>query len=192
MEILVEIIDLRKSFDGVTVINSLSLTVNKGEGIALMGSSGRGKTTLLRLIAGLEKPDGGSVRVYGKIAYMFQEPRLLPWKSVIDNVRAVLPKDKQMLAGKYIDAVGLSDAAKKLPRELSGGMAQRASFARFLAFSEAADADVLLLDEPFSALDGDTAKIMIDILLKASREKTVIAVTHDMRQAERLGRIVYI
>ena len=158
-----------------------------------MGDSGRGKTTLLRLIAGLERPDSGSVETNGKIAYMFQEHRLLPWKNALDNVKAFLPREKYALAEKYLSSVGLSDAAKKHPSELSGGMAQRVAFARFLAYTEASDAQILLLDEPFSALDLDTAKKMIDLLLEISRDKTLVIVTHNDKQAELIsGNMLYI
>ena len=187
MDILVEIKDLTKSYDGRAVLTKFSLTIKKGEKAAIMGSSGKGKTTLLRLIAGLEKPDGGSITLSGTVAYMFQEPRLLPWKSAIDNVRAVLKKEHLGLADKYLTAVGLKDDALKYPRELSGGMAQRVAFARFLAFAKATEADILLLDEPFSALDKETCQDMISLLMAECSEKTIIAVTHDQSQAEMLG-----
>lgn len=184
---MVEIKDLTKKYDGITVLDRISLSFADNTKTVIMGGSGRGKTTLLRLIAGLEKSDGGSVTLDGRVAYMFQEPRLLPWKSAIDNVKAFLPREKQQLADKYLLAVGLSDSAKKHPSELSGGMAQRVSFARFLAYAEATDAKILLLDEPFSALDAATAKAMIPQLLSAAQGKTLILVTHDSAQASLIG-----
>ena len=117
-------------------------------------------------------------------ALMFQEPRLLPWKNALDNIRAVLSKDNYPLADKYLALVGLECEKHKMPRELSGGMAQRVSFARFLAFAEASSATLLLLDEPFSALDKETAEKMINILCEASKGKTVILITHDLNQAK--------
>jgi ABC-type nitrate/sulfonate/bicarbonate transport system ATPase subunit len=141
----------------------------------------------LRIISGLENADGGTVECNGKIAYMFQEARLLPWKSARENILAVLKKEKAALVDKYLDAVGLSDDKDKLPTSLSGGMAQRVAFARFLAYAEATDADILLLDEPFSALDGDTADEMIALLDKFAKNKTLILVTHDEGHADALG-----
>lgn len=190
---MVEIKDLAKKFDNVTVLDKVTLSFPKGSKNLIMGNSGRGKTTLLRLIAGLEAPDSGSVTADGKIAYMFQEPRLLPWKSALDNVKAFLPREKYALADKHLNSVGLADAASKYPSELSGGMAQRVAFARFLAYVEATDAKILLLDEPFSALDADTAKAMTALLLAASRDRTLILVTHDKAQADLLdGSIICI
>lgn len=170
-----------------TVLDNFSLNVSDGEHIAIIGASGRGKTSLLRIIAGLEKIDGGTFKCDGKLAYMFQEARLLPWKSALDNILAVLNKDNAALADKYLDAVGLSDDKDKYPHELSGGMAQRVALARFFAFAEATKADILLLDEPFSALDGDTAEKTISLLDNFAKNKTLILVTHDKKHAEMLG-----
>lgn len=175
------------------VLDNFSLFPPQGSKIAIMGESGCGKTTLLRIAAGLEKPDGGSFVSNEKIAVMFQEPRLLPWKSSIENVKAVLPKDKSHLAEKYLFAVGLEADLEKQPSELSGGMAQRVAFARFLAFAEATDAQLLLLDEPFSALDSETAERMIELLKDFSQGKTVLLVTHDLSDAEAFAdQIIYL
>ena len=144
----------------------------------------------MRIAAGLETADEGIFEHNGKIAVMFQEPRLLPWKNSIENIRAVLKKEDHHLAERYLEKVGLSDSAEKHPNELSGGMAQRVAFARFLAFAKASDADLLLLDEPFSALDNDTADKMVEILRQASLGKTVVLVTHDQAQAESFADIV--
>ena len=179
-----------KKYGEQTVLENFSLTVNGGERIAIVGASGRGKSTLLRIISGLEKADGDAIECNGKLAYMFQESRLLPWESARDNILAVLTKDHSSFADKYLDAVGLSDAKDKYPRELSGGMAQRVALARCFAFAEATDADVLLLDEPFSALDGDTADKMIALLDKFAKSKTLILVTHDEAHAEKIGAMV--
>ena len=158
-----------------------------------MGESGCGKTTLLRIAAGLTKADGGEFIHDGRIAVMFQEPRLLPWKNALDNVKAVLSKEHFSLADKYLSAVGLENDKEKFPRELSGGMAQRVAFARFLAYAEATDADILLLDEPFSALDSETADIMSSILLRSAEGRTLLVVTHDINQANKIGcRIINI
>ena len=181
---MAEFKNISKRYGDRTVIDNFCLNLQKGSKTIIMGESGCGKTTLLRIAAGLEACDGGEFISDEQIAVMFQEPRLLPWKNALDNIRAVLPKDKKSLAAKYLSAVGLESDGAKLPRELSGGMAQRVSFARFLAFAEAENATLLLLDEPFSALDDETAKKMLSILKDFSASKTLLMVTHDRTDAE--------
>lgn len=181
---MAEFKNITKKYGDKTVLDNFSLVLEKGSKTAIMGESGCGKTTLLRIAAGLEKADSGEFVCGEKTAVMFQEPRLLPWKTALENVKAVLSKDHFSLADKYIFAVGLSDAAEKYPRELSGGMAQRVAFARFLAFAEAENVTFLLLDEPFSALDDETAAKMLALLKDFSKNKTVILISHDMSDAE--------
>lgn len=176
---MAEFKNVRKIYGNNTVIDNFSLKLPQGSKNVIIGASGCGKTTLLRIIAGLERVDGGEMLRDEKIAYMFQETRLLPWKNALDNIRAVLQTENFTLADKYLSAVGLEDAEKKFPHELSGGMAQRVAFARFLAFAEATDADLLLLDEPFSALDKETAAKMLELLKNFSVGKTLLLVTHD-------------
>ena len=183
---MAELINITKKYGNVTVLDGFSLAVPQKSKIAIMGGSGKGKTTALRILSGLEKADSGEVIQSERLAYMFQEPRLLPWKSALDNVKLVLPKDKAYLAEKHFSAVGLSmetDAAK-LPDALSGGMRQRVAFARFLAFADATDAELLILDEPFSALDEETASKMLEILKKFSEKRSLLIVTHDKSDAE--------
>lgn len=191
---MIEIKETTKKYGELTVIDKLSISFAKGTKTALMGGSGRGKTTLLRIIAGLESATLGSVKVNTpNIAYMFQESRLLPWKTAEENVKAVLDRAHFSLAEKYLSAVGLDGAKDKFPGELSGGMAQRVAFARFLAYAEATNAELLLLDEPFSALDTETATKMISLLHKASSGKTLIIVTHDAAQASEIAdNVTYI
>ena len=184
---MAEFKNVSKKYGDNTVLKDLSLTLEKGSKTAIMGESGCGKTTLLRIAAGLTAPDGGSFTHDGKIAVMFQEPRLLSWKNALDNVRAVLSLEQFPLADKYLSAVGLENDRDKFPHELSGGMAQRVALARFFAFAEAIGADLLLLDEPFSALDDDTAAKMLDLLKNFAKNKTVIMVTHDKSDAESLA-----
>lgn len=184
---MIEFLNVTKKYGEQTVLDSFSLIMNDGEKIVLTGESGVGKTTILRILSGLESVDSGSVVCDEKMAYMFQEPRLLPWKTAKENVCAVLKKENYSLSDKYLYAVGLSDAADKYPSELSGGMAQRVSFARFLAYAEESGATVLLLDEPFSALDKDTADKMLNLLLDFAIDKTVILVTHDQNTTQTLG-----
>ena len=162
------------------VLEDLSLTLQSGTKTVIMGESGCGKTTLLRILAGLEVADSGEVVCDEKIALMFQEPRLLPWKTALENVKAVLGKQYFHLADKYLESVGLGDDKNKLPHSLSGGMAQRVALARFLAFAEATDATLLLLDEPFSALDEETAAKMLSLILEFSTGRTLLIVSHHL------------
>ncbi len=193
---MAEFRDVTKKYGNDTVLEGFSLTLKQDCPTVIMGESGRGKTTLLRIAAGLETPDRGGFFANGEmVAYMFQEPRLLPWKSALENVRAPLPKDAFSLADKYLLAVGLDLEAdgKKSPAELSGGMAQRVALARFFAFAEHTDATLLLLDEPFSALDSETAERMAALLRGFSQGKTLAVVSHDESDAKALGaKIVYI
>lgn len=187
---MTEFKNVTKSYSGVSVIDNFSLILKKNEPVALMGGSGKGKTTLLRIAAGLEVADSGEFVTDGeKIAYMFQEPRLLPWKNALDNVKLPLRKESLALAEKYFEAVGLSleNDSKKLPRELSGGMAQRVAFARFLAYAEESQAELLILDEPFSALDEEMSVRLSQLLVDFSRDKMLLIVTHDRADVKSLG-----
>lgn len=176
------------------VLHDVDLRVGAGEITALIGASGCGKSTLLREICGLDQPSSGTIVIGGhpvrpadtRCAVAFQEPRLLPWRSVRDNVRLGLPRATDKTAGtrrvdRLLDLVGLTDAADRRPREISGGMAQRVSLARALARNPA----VLLLDEPFGALDALTRLRMQDLLLDihAAEPTTVVLVTHDVEEA---------
>lgn len=187
---MVELKNVTKKYDGKTVLENLSLKPQKNSPIVIMGESGKGKTTLLRIAAGLEKADSGEVISSDeKIAFMFQEPRLLPWKTALENISVILPKSEQHLAEKCFTAVGLdiSTDREKYPHELSGGMKQRVAFARFLAYAEASGATLLLLDEPFSALDDENAKRMASLLKDFAKDKTLLVVSHDQTDAETLS-----
>ena len=189
---MIEARDLTVTYDGRDVLHKVTLTVPDGAHIALMGPSGCGKTTLLRVLAGLRAPDGGSVRVSpGRIACVFQEPRLLPWRTAAENVNAVLSDRAQTMpqARAWLERLELGAAAEQYPAALSGGMQQRVAIARALAY----DAPVLLLDEPFSALDYQTRlAVSGDIAQIIRREhKTALLVTHDISEAISLSdRIV--
>lgn len=181
---MAEFLNVTKCYDGKTIIDNFSLTMQKGDHVVIMGESGSGKTTLLSIAAGLTRPDSGSFTHEGRIAVMFQEPRLLPWKTALENVRAVLKKDSYPLADVYLSAVGLGNDSDKMPAQLSGGMAQRVSLARFLAYAKATNADLLLLDEPFSALDDETGSKMLKLLKSFAKGKTLLLITHDKQDAE--------
>lgn len=190
---MIEFKNITKKYNNNTVLDNFSLRIKKGTVNFIMGESGVGKTTLLHIAAGLVKADQGQIEFDGKFAIMFQEPRLLPSKSAIENIRAVISKDKLHLAEKYLSAVGLSEAADMFPEQLSGGMAQRTAFARFLAYAEDTEADLLLLDEPFSALDGETAEKMLALLSDLAYGKTLLLVTHNVEYAEKMkANIIYL
>ncbi len=161
-----------------------SLTLTRGERVCLSAPSGSGKTTLLRLIAGLERPDSGSIELYGKLAYMFQEDRLLGWYTALENLTFVGCERARAL--KLLDAVGLGDAADKLPRELSGGMKRRLAAVRTVAQG----GDLLLLDEPFGGLDETSRKLTAKLISDSFADAAMILVTHLPADAELLGAVV--
>lgn len=179
--------------NGVHALDGVTLKVEIGEILAIVGGSGCGKSTLLRTISGLDHPTQGRITLDGekivepheKIGIIFQEPRLLPWLTVADNVGfgiAHLPKDeRERRIARVLDKVGLSDKANVWPRELSGGQAQRVAIARALVPRP----EVLLLDEPFSALDAFTRTDLQDhvLALWADLRPTLIFVTHDVEEA---------
>ncbi|PZX47722.1 ABC-type nitrate/sulfonate/bicarbonate transport system ATPase subunit [Cereibacter changlensis] len=178
---------LSKSFtlngQRLNVLRDLHLDISGGEILAIVGASGSGKTTLLRLLAGLEAPEAGEVRIDGapvegvgrERAVIFQEPRLLPWLTVLGNVafglevRGVSRADAQVRARHYVRLVGLNDFEDAYPRQLSGGMAQRVGFARALTVQPG----ILLLDEPLGALDAMTKITMQEELVRIWREEQV-------------------
>lgn len=184
------------------VLRDVDLDIRPAEIIALVGPSGCGKSTLLRLISGLDRADDGRLEIDDRpiadvdqrCAVAFQEPRLLPWRSIQRNVELGLPRGTNGVEGRekteqLLDLVQLAHAAKLRPRQISGGMAQRASLARALSRGPG----VLLLDEPFGALDALTRLTMQDLLLDIHRAQptTVILVTHDVDEALQLAdRIV--
>ena len=185
---MTEFINITKTYNKTKVLDGFSLSVANGEKNVLMGESGVGKTTLLDIAAGLVKCDSGEFKTDRRIAYMFQEPRLLPTFDVQENVMAPLKsKDRHKLGENYLKSVELWDHKDKYPSELSGGMAQRVAFARFLAFAEETDANLLLLDEPFSAIDEEMRDRMISLFIEFAKEKSVIYVTHNSTEAEKIS-----
>lgn len=188
--------------DGYVALGGVSLAVERGEVVAVVGPSGSGKSTLLRLVAGLDAATAGEIALDGRrlqgpspeIGVVFQEPRLMPWLDLVGNVAFGLPRTlprarRRALAEAAIARVGLSNFTNALPKALSGGMAQRAAIARALV----ARPPVLLLDEPFSALDALTRQALQDQLLELWDEDrpTMLLVTHDLDEAVTLAdRIV--
>lgn len=188
---MVDLNNVTSSYQGQTVIQNCSLRVLPGEHIAVMGPSGSGKTTLLKLIAGIIAPTNGTVRVSTqKISYMFQEPRLLPWLSAEENVNLVLSDSEETMdtARHWLEIVELSDAMKKRPGELSGGMRQRVALARAMAYG----GDLFLLDEPMSALDTALSAHLLSILHQYTQDKTMIFVTHCLEQAKQISDKIYV
>ena len=176
----------------VHAVDRLSLTVGDGEFVCLVGASGCGKSTLLSIVADLDMPSAGQVDTGGRrVALLFQEPALFPWLTAQRNVELALralkvPKERRRRrAFELLETVHLGDFADKRPHELSGGMRQRVALARALA----QDADVLLMDEPFGALDAMTRDLLHDELERICSERslTVLFVTHNVREAARLG-----
>jgi NitT/TauT family transport system ATP-binding protein len=179
----------------VHALDNVSLDVAPGEFICLVGASGCGKSTLLNLVAGLDEVSAGTIAVDQSPAFMFQEPALFPWLTVAGNVglplklRKVGRSARAARVEELLTTVHLSEFGRKRPHELSGGMRQRVALARTLAL----DANVLLMDEPFGALDAMTRDILHDELERIWQERqlTVVFVTHNVREAARLGdRIV--
>lgn len=188
---MIELNNVTLTYDKQTILSGQNLTIAQGSRIALMGPSGCGKTSLLRLIAGLIKPDAGTISIRtDRISYLFQEPRLFPWLTAKKNVHTVLSgkKDGKIAAAKWLEAVGLSDAADKYPAELSGGMQQRVSLARALAYN----GEIILLDEPLKGLDTDTKAEMVRLIQTHTAGKTLLLATHDPEEARTLTDILYI
>ncbi|WP_137387629.1 ABC transporter ATP-binding protein [Rhodoligotrophos defluvii] len=187
--------------NGAHALGGVSLSVDAGEIVAVIGGSGCGKSTLLRLIAGLDKPSGGTVEVDGSViekphpavGMVFQEPRLLPWLTIARNIGFGLTDlpaaERDERVNRALARIGLAGYGAHWPRELSGGQAQRVAIARALV----AQPKVLLLDEPFSALDAFTRLSLQDALLAlwAAQRPTLLMVTHDVQEAVALAdRIV--
>ncbi|WP_338448909.1 ABC transporter ATP-binding protein [Niallia oryzisoli] len=185
-------------YQGVNILNHIDIDVKEGELLVLMGPSGCGKSTFLRLMAGLEQPNDGEILVNGvssadlipDCGVVFQDYSLFPWLSAEENIVLALKqklkgkktkKELQLLAADYLGLVQLGHAVKKYPGEMSGGMKQRAAIARALAFGS----DLMLMDEPFGALDPLTRIHLQDLILQISQDqnRTIVFVTHDADEA---------
>ena len=202
MELIVN--NLSKRFGEKLILDHLSFSMKSGDFMALVGSSGSGKSTILRLIAGLDQPSSGSITVDGTSVWgpgpdrgmVFQKYSLYPWLTAADNVafgmrlQGTSSADVRDRTAYFLEVVGLQDAATKLPRELSGGMQQRVAIARALATNPS----VLLLDEPFGALDLQIRETMQDFLLQLWQRTglTVLLITHDVEEALVLAQRVHV
>ena len=176
---------LCKAFDGKNILEDVSLTVAPGAVICLMAPSGRGKTTLLRCIAGLEKPESGEISdLPERIGYVFQEDRLCDGFSAVENVRLVTGKtlDEGEIR-RHLEELGLAGSLDQPTRELSGGMRRRVAIARAVCFG----AGLLLLDEPFKGLDAAARTQTADYILRHRKGAAILCVTHDEKDAAALG-----
>jgi sulfonate transport system ATP-binding protein len=179
-----------RRFGDHVVLNGLDLTIDDGELVVLLGPSGCGKSTLLRLLAGLDRPDGGTIEVPTSRAVVFQADRLLPWQRVLPNVTIGLHgPDADDRARQALAEVGLAGRERAWPKQLSGGESQRVALARALV----SEPDLVLLDEPFAALDAITRLRMHDLVreLRRKHDAAMLLVTHDVDEAIALAdRIV--
>lgn len=183
---MIRLNDVNKSFDGRPVLRDFSLSIADGERVCLKGVSGCGKTTVLRLIAGLEQPDSGTVQIIGepKLSVIFQEDRLLPWKTALDNITVAGADEATAL--RLLEQLGLGGEEHKLPRELSGGMRRRVAIARALANP----GELFLLDEPVQGLDDGTAGQVLEVMHRELEGRTVILVSHDDDEISALAQRV--
>lgn len=181
---MIEVKNLSKAYGKNRLFENLSVTLADGEHVFLSAPSGAGKTTLLRILCGLESADKGTVSGISpeKVSYLFQEPRLFPQLTALENVTCI-HSDPQAVAQKaleFLDKLGLSDALEKRPDELSGGMKQRVALARTLL----ADRPIVFLDEPFTALDPELKDAVRVLVAEACANKTLLLVSHDPKDAE--------
>jgi NitT/TauT family transport system ATP-binding protein len=178
--------DVTRRFDGgVVALEAVSLSMEPGKITAIVGASGSGKTTLLRLIAGLDQPSSGTIYFSSapRLAYVFQQPALMPWATVAQNIAlpAELQNESVVDVAAVLAQVGMSDKISALPHQLSGGQQMRVSIARALASAP----DLLLLDEPFAALDEMTRQRLSDLVVQLSQQLklTTVFVTHNISEA---------
>ena len=185
---MISVKNLSKSFGENRLFQDLSFTVAPGERVLISAPSGAGKTTLLRILCGLESAEKGSVEGISpeEISYLFQEPRLFPQLTALENVTCIHsdPESARETAVEWLEKLGLSDALGKYPRELSGGMKQRVALARTLS----ADRPVLFLDEPFTALDPELKDSVRKAVAEACNGKTLLLVSHDPEDGALLTR----
>ena len=188
--------EICKRFGDTKVLDRISLTVKSGELVTVLGPSGCGKSTLMNLLTGVHAADSGTVQVQGKIGYMQQKDLLLPWKTCMDNVilpdllRGTAREDAVRRAQPYFTSFGLEGFEDRYPRQMSGGMRQRASLLRtFLSSGE-----ILLLDEPFGAVDSITRGRLQQWLIEVSAELglTILMITHDIEEAILLSDRIYV
>ena len=188
--------NVKKIYDKIVVLDDINIKVYEGEFVSILGPSGCGKSTIFNIIANLINYDNGKVDINGKLSYMYQKDLLLPYKTIIDNVTLpmILNKEKKNIAyekvKEYFNIFGLEGYENKYPSELSGGMKQRANFLRTYVASN----DIMLLDEPFGALDSITKSSMQKWLLevKSKVNSTILLITHDIDEAIMMSDRIYV
>ena len=176
-----KIIGLNKRFNDNLLFDNFSCEIADSKINYLLGASGSGKTTLLRIISGLDRDFLGSIEpTQNKISYVFQEPRLLPSLSALENVK-IVRENSEKLSIELLSLLELKDALNKKPDELSGGMKMRVNLARALNY----DADLYLMDEPFSALDEETKDRILPKVFEILKDKTIVIVSHNIEEANK-------
>lgn len=188
VEVILKVEGLRKDFNGVKVIEDWSFAVGKGERVALLGPSGCGKTTFLRIVSGLEDFQGKVEVFTDKIGYVFQEPRLIPWKTITENLM-LIRRDPDRIAS-LLEKVELKGFENHYPWQLSEGMKQRVNFVRALLV----DPELLLLDEPFDALDLKTKMKVMNLLIDLwqKRRFSIVFVTHNVKEAVFMSERIFL
>ncbi len=188
---MLKLTNISKSFGDKKVLEDFSYDFGEKGVVCISGASGCGKTTLLRIISGLEKSDKGDILLSGTVSFMFQEDRLLNWLSALENIECVIPRKKSERRAKalsLLELVGLKGNENEQINNLSGGMKRRVAFARAIAL----EPDILLLDEAFTGLDELNRKKLSSLVSEYAKEHLVIMVTHDSEDIKNLAdRIVY-
>ena len=188
--------NISKSFDSMEILKDINIEVNEGELVSILGPSGSGKSTIFNILTNIIKSDRGEVNINGNISYMYQKDMMVPWKKVIDNIGIPLifkgnsKKEAREEVKNHIGEFGLSGFEYKYPSQLSGGMKQRANFLKTYLTSN----DIMLLDEPFGALDSMTRRKMQNWLLDLTKEmnSTILFITHDIEEAIFLSNKIYV
>lgn len=188
--------NISKTFGEMEILKDIIIEVNEGELVSILGPSGSGKSTIFNILTNIISSDSGEVKINGDLSYMYQKDMMVPWKKVIDNIGIPLifkgksKKEAREEVKKHINEFGLSGFEYKYPSQLSGGMKQRANFLKTYLTSN----DIMLLDEPFGALDSMTRRKMQNWLLELTKEmkSTILFITHDIEEAILLSNRIYI
>ncbi len=191
-----ELKNIYKDYGDKKILENINLHLEEGELVSLLGPSGCGKSTIFNIITELTSYDSGEMLKNGEISYMFQKDLLLPYKSILDNIampleiKGINKKEARERVRPYFESFGLKDYEKSYPRELSGGMKQRANFLRSFVYSN----DIMLLDEPFGALDSITKMQLQDWFLNVRKKvnSTILLITHDIDEAIKLSDRIYV
>lgn len=192
----IELKDINKFYDNMHILKEISINVKEGELVSVLGPSGSGKSTIFNIISKLTNIDSGNIEINGNVSYMYQKDMMVPWKNIIDNIAIPLvlkgnsKKEGRKVVEGYMETFGLKGFERSYPIELSGGMKQRANFLKTYLTSN----DIMLLDEPFGALDSITRGKMQEWLLKITKEvkSTILFITHDIEEAIFLSDRIYV